>query len=42
MVRCITLEINLEGGSRTAGEVRSSTEQFEALQDSAKKLFLWT
>jgi hypothetical protein len=38
MVRRITLEINLEGGTRTAGEVRSITEQFEALQAEMRSL----
>jgi hypothetical protein len=37
-VRRITLEINLQGGSRTAAEVRGITEEFEALQERMRSL----
>lgn len=38
MVRRITLEINLSGGNRTAGEVRNITERFEELQAQMRSL----
>ncbi|WP_036489568.1 hypothetical protein [Myxosarcina sp. GI1] len=36
--RRITLEINLEGGSRTAGEVRAIADRFERLQEQMRQV----